>query len=102
MAIIVTDDVCTDPVRAHSNSGKTVTVTWGSTSVQMSVAEAVDLVDAVATVLGNIPADALSPAHATDERSPRDLATAVEGSCSRQLSRDEGRVRADAEVRESL
>ncbi len=90
MAFIVTDDVCTDPVRAHSSSGKSVTVTWGGTSVRLTIAEAVDLIDAVATVLGSLPEDAVSPVHPT------------RGSASKKLTRDEVRVRAEAEVREAL
>lgn len=90
MSFIVTDDVCTDPVRAHSSSGKSVTVSWGGTSVRMSIAEAVDLIDAVATVLGNLPEDAVSPTQGKRESS------------SRKLTRDEIRVRAEAEVREAL
>ncbi|MDQ1201082.1 hypothetical protein [Rhodococcus sp. SORGH_AS_0303] len=87
MAFIVNDEVCVDPVRAHSTTGKSITVTWGGTSVRLSITEAVDLVDAVASVLADLP------------RSP---AAATAPSLSKVIERNEDAVRAAAEIRESL
>lgn len=87
MAFICTDDVCTEPVRVHLGaSGKSVTVTWAGTSVRLTVAEAVDLVDAVATVL----AEKVS------------LSAPTSSATCRNLHRDENAVRIAAEVREAL
>lgn len=96
MAFLSMDDLTTDEVRVTSSStGERVIVTWGATTVRLTVAEAVDLVDAVATVLGGLPqVDQLVGA----DKSSRDHS----GSPRDTLARDEDRVRAEAEVRESL
>lgn len=86
MAFIVTDDVCTDPVRVHGSSTRSITISWGGTSVRLTIAEAVDLVDAVATVLAE---KASLPAPTTSLP------------CI-NLHRDENAVRAAAEIREAL
>lgn len=87
------DDMTTDTVRVSaSDSGKEIRIRWGATTVKLSIAEGVDLVDALATVLGNLPdADALTR--------PQPSTTA--SSC-RELARDESAVRAAAEIREGL
>ncbi|QII05909.1 hypothetical protein BH93_11470 [Rhodococcoides fascians A25f] len=70
--VVVTRDV----------EGKRLRIVYGSSSISLDLTEAVDLVDALATVLATIP----TPEEWT----------------SKELARDEQRVRADAEVRESL
>ena len=87
MAFSLMEDFATDPVRVASNrAGTELTISWSATHVRLSVQEAVDLLDAVATVL----------AEKTSLPAPTTSTT-----CS-NLHRDENAVRVAAEVREAL
>ncbi|MBY6708481.1 hypothetical protein HQ308_16900 [Rhodococcus sp. BP-241] len=82
------DDMNTDPVQVTTNRTSTeVRIRWGATTVRLSVEEAVDLVDAVASVLAT---------------QPRLLAPTTSPTCTKAIGRDEAAVRAAAEIREAL
>lgn len=50
------DDLSTDQPRVHTDrTGTVIRVDLGATHLRMTVAEAVDLIDAMATVLGELP-----------------------------------------------
>lgn len=85
VAFITSDDICTDPVRVHSGR-KSVTVTWGGTTVRLTISEAVDLVDELASVLAE----------------KASLPTPTNSQPCRELHRDEQAVRAAVEIREAL
>ena len=87
MAFSLMEDCSTDAVRVASNrAGTELTISWSATHVRLSVQEAVDLLDAVATVLAE---KASLPAPTTSLP------------CI-NLHRDENAVRAAADVREFL
>ncbi|WP_027505966.1 hypothetical protein [Rhodococcus sp. UNC23MFCrub1.1] len=85
----VMDDMNTDPVQVTTDRKRTeIRIRWGATTVKLSVAEAVDLVDALATTLAEQP-------RVSVRRTPL-------GVNPRRIERDEAAVRAAVEVREAL
>lgn len=82
------DDTETEKARVHAdNTGAEIRLDWGATHLRMSVTEAVDLLYDLVDVLGEIPR---KPLAARRVQVPH------------RITRDEGRVRAAAEIREAL
>lgn len=82
MAYLLTEHFTDEPIAVTLSLGaqpgdEKVRIKFGATVIRTNVAEAVDLVDAVAEALSQIPEN-------------------------RELRRDEDTVRSDAEIRESL
>lgn len=83
MAFITIGDLVDDPVAVTRDAvGERVRVKYGSGSLSLDIGEAVDLVSALIDVLATIP-------------TPEEWK-------AKELTRDEDRVRAEAQIREEL